>query len=1094
MAAASKPTQNSEPKARIFISYSRQDLGFVDRLDPALKARGFEPLIDRTEIYAFEDWWKRIEGLIGKADTVVFVLSPDAVTSEVCVKEVAHAASLNKRLAPIVCRRVDDAAVPASLRRLNFVFFDDPEKFDASTDRLAEALATDIGWIRKHTEYGEAAWQWSAAGRPGGLLLRSPALEDAERWIASRPPDAPAPSGETQTYVAESRRGATRRRNILTGSLGAGLVIAIALAGLAYWQRGIAVEQRSAADQQRTIAQQQRSIAEKNEAQAKQERDRALLTQSRFLADVANQRVAADDAGTAMLLALDALPDSASGLDRPYAAEAEAALFSARSGLRELSVYWGSGIMMFSSVFSPDGRTVLTGLADGTARIWDTQTGKTTTTLIGHSRPVVSAMFSSDGKRVVTASRDQTARIWDAGTGRLLTILSGHTAELWSAAFSPDGQRVVTASNDGTARIWDAQTGKTLIVLNDHSGEYVESAEFSPDGRRVVTAARTARVWDAETGASIIVLADDSRSPSIASAAFSPDGRRVVTTSSVENTARIWDVASGKTVAVLAGHTERLRSVRYSPDGRRIVTASYDGTARIWDAQTAKTIATLHGHAGIVWGASFSPNGHRVMTVSVDNTARIWAIDLASPATILQSGGRVINAQFESDAMAITASEDGIVRFWDTANAKLLGELNVGPIVNAAISPDGRNLATAAGNDAQIWDVQSGKSVMRLAGHVDKVWELAFSPDGRHLVTASWDNTARIWDLATGQTAVVLKGHTGRVWNAAFSPDGRRVVTASPDGTARIWDAATGATLHELHGHALAGVPVGVDGASFSPDGRRVVTAGDDHTARIWDAETGKPIAVLAGHSDIVWSAQFSPDGRRVVTASRDKTARVWDVASGKTIALLDGDTDDVRVAKFSRDGLRVITGSFDNTARLWRLFPTTNALIESAKASLSRCLTPEQREQFFLDAEPPAWCIEAERWPYYTSDWKDWLRYKRENLNPPLAETPEWRAWIAAHPANKPRLGVAMNDVSAELAASLHLSSTDGAAVVKVMPDSAAKAAGLRVGDVILKIDGKAIKNSAEVTAAVKSAGANLDILLRRGDETITARAVLAK
>ena len=164
----------------IFISYSRKDLAFVDRLETALKDRGFEPLIDRTEIYAFEDWWKRIQGLIGKADTIIFTLSPDAVASKICADEVAYADSLNKRFAPIVSRRVDDGAVPEPLRRLNFVFFDDPAQFEASVDKLAEALKTNIDWIRQHTVYGEAAHHWSAAGRPGGLLLRSPALEVAE--------------------------------------------------------------------------------------------------------------------------------------------------------------------------------------------------------------------------------------------------------------------------------------------------------------------------------------------------------------------------------------------------------------------------------------------------------------------------------------------------------------------------------------------------------------------------------------------------------------------------------------------------------------------------------------------------------------------------------------------------------------------------------------------------------------------------------------------------------------------------------------------------------------------------------------------------
>src|SRR3954454_5188228 len=132
-----------QPKAKVFISYSRKDMAFADGLEAALKARGFEPLIDRTDIYAFEDWWQRIEALIARADTVVFVLSPDSAASEVARKEVAFAASLNKRFAPILLRPVTSTAVPEAIAKLNFVFFDDEARFETSADRLAEALDTD---------------------------------------------------------------------------------------------------------------------------------------------------------------------------------------------------------------------------------------------------------------------------------------------------------------------------------------------------------------------------------------------------------------------------------------------------------------------------------------------------------------------------------------------------------------------------------------------------------------------------------------------------------------------------------------------------------------------------------------------------------------------------------------------------------------------------------------------------------------------------------------------------------------------------------------------------------------------------------------
>jgi TIR domain-containing protein len=233
-----------QTKPTIFISYSRKDMAFTDRLEVALKARGCEALVDRSEIYPFEEWWQRIKSLIARADTLVFVLSPDGVASDVALREVSFAASLNKRLAPVVCRRVDDKSVPAALARLNFIFLDDAARFEQSVDRLVVALNTDIAWVRQHTEFGEQARLWALAKLPGGLLLRSPALEQAERWIASRPKGAPAPTEETQTFLRHSRQAATRRRTILTGSLAAGLVLSLGLAGFAYWQREIAVAER----------------------------------------------------------------------------------------------------------------------------------------------------------------------------------------------------------------------------------------------------------------------------------------------------------------------------------------------------------------------------------------------------------------------------------------------------------------------------------------------------------------------------------------------------------------------------------------------------------------------------------------------------------------------------------------------------------------------------------------------------------------------------------------------------------------------------------------------------------------------------------
>jgi tetratricopeptide (TPR) repeat protein len=234
--ANTKQTVDVGSKARIFISYSRKDVAFADRLGEALKARDFHPLIDRSEIYAFEDWWKRIQNLIVQADTFISVLSPDYVSSDTCKKEVKFAASRNKRFAPIEYRPVDPKLIPSTLERLNFDFFGADEQFEQSMDRLAEALQTDIDWIRKHTEFGAQAHDWVADGKPRGLLLRSPILEEAERWIALRPRTAPMPTAEIVSFIAESRRATLRQSDLLTASLGAGLLLAVGFAGLFHWQ------------------------------------------------------------------------------------------------------------------------------------------------------------------------------------------------------------------------------------------------------------------------------------------------------------------------------------------------------------------------------------------------------------------------------------------------------------------------------------------------------------------------------------------------------------------------------------------------------------------------------------------------------------------------------------------------------------------------------------------------------------------------------------------------------------------------------------------------------------------------------------------
>jgi len=586
-----------------------------------------------------------------------------------------------------------------------------------------------------------------------------------------------------------------------------------------------------------------------------------------------------------------------------------ARLWSAASG-NEIRTF-NSPVLVQSVSFSPAGKQLLTAGADGKTRLWDVASGKEIGEFAGHT-----PAFSPDGKQVLTCLNRST-RLWDVASGRLLRTFRGARA-----VFSPDGNKVLTGGSAGNtpAELWDATKGNLLRSFFSIANTIEEPLAFSPDGTQVFAGRR---VWDAATGKQR-VLPFPKNLKRITSLAFSPDSKQLLTGSN-DKIARLWDVASGKELRVFKAHGHdnfggpRISdggwlSVAFSPDGKQVLTGGgvvsrtvLDNVAQLWDAESGEEIRAFRGQIQVITAAGFSPDGKQVLTASEDKMARLW--DVVSSKQIRTFKGhddQINSAVFSPDGkQVLTGSGDprspDTRRYSRTADGKWVISGQWAPLPNSD-------------NTTRLWDVANGKELRTFRGHTLYVRSVVFSPDGKQVLTASADRTTRLWDVASGNELRAFHGHINPVLSVAFSPDGKQVLTGTADpthhidDTARLWDVGSGKEIHVFQGDREWYASV-----AFSPDGQQVFAGG-----KVWDPATGKQTHVFPFLGRNITPDAFSPNGKQVLTKGFDSTARSYDVASGKELVAFRGHTKAITSVAFSADGKHVLTGSQDCTVRLW--------------------------------------------------------------------------------------------------------------------------------------------------------------------------------
>ncbi len=667
----------------------------------------------------------------------------------------------------------------------------------------------------------------------------------------------------------------------------------------------------------------------------------------------------------------------------------------------------GHSDKVFAAAWSPDGRLVLTGGADKAAHFWNAETGDDSRLFVRFPRAITTAAFSPDGAMVLTVA-GQEAYLRKTASGEPAfpgSLHLGEDAELLSHSFSPDGRSLWTAVRRGRttwlqswqtetgkqighevelgreialvtfspnggsfvtcsdrqearACLWRTRGGKPVRILNEHGGR-VSAIAFDPrDGRSFVTGSydQTCRVWDTLTGELKPPVLR--QSGAIRAVAFSPNGRAVFV-GGHDRIAQLWDLAKGNPIGGPMRHPDAVKTVRFSADGQLALTVSWD-QVRLWDAETGEQIGAPLPHQRDVVDASFSPDCRSVLTRSKDRTVRIWGTAAARPAERrLRHKGWVtavaLHPTTRDSFLTGIGGSEGKVLSWRVnsgQDAETVLE-NLGPILSLAYRPDGQ-LFAAGTRQRKVWFGSVGPDGREHPVSLsldDRVWSIAFSPDGHTLLTGIEKGRAEFWEVATGKKKAEPLRHEKAVYAVAYSPDGRTVLTGSEDATARLWDAVTHQPLRVALTHQGTVYAV----AFHPPDGQLILTGSDDRTARLWRTATGQPIGKPLQHPARVLAVAFSPDGSLIATGCGDGLTRLWDTATGHPIGRPLFHRGPVRSVAFAprpqssgapEERLILVSASEDMTARVWEVPPPLDERPEqimlSAQVASGMALDPQ--------------------------------------------------------------------------------------------------------------------------------------------------------
>lgn len=912
-----------------FISYSRKDKTFTRKLVDSLQENGKSVWVDWENIPLTADWMQEIEAGIEEADNFVFIITPDSVKSEICLREIQYADKHNKRFVPILHKELEDTEqnrnLHPSISSHNWIFFrDEQDRFDEAKASLIRILETDLEYVKAHTRLLTRAVEWDNRGRDNSFLLRGNELQEAIETAKRGEIREPEITRLQSEYIALSQQAERLRRTlrILTGVVTVAFVTAVVAAGVAFWQF--------------------------NEA----ERQREIVQE---LSLAANSRVALlnDNRDLAISLITSAFDENAD--DNEVRREAEFALANAAYSPGTSLLFDRHDAQITAVAVSADDRHVLSGDSDGILRFWRREDGEVILTFSAdESGPINNIVFPENSRLHIAAvvSDDGIARVWDVRSGQEVSRFEAHTERIEAITFSPDGRTLVTGGDDAIAYAWDAQTGELISEYDRLNGPVVD-LDFHPNANIIlIMALETApTLWDfgrngSRSFSNYLPIGDNLE---VGAGVFNSDGTAVLTSFGLDMV--YWNIESGELLETFTGHGSYINDIAIDPDDNFAITSAWrENSIRIWDLSRGLQETLFNGHDGVVHRVVVSFDGRHAISASDDETLRVW--DLTSGALI-----RTYDEGPTNDIYGVDYHPNGesVIVAGQYANIYRI-ELETGDVINqyegltervwtVQYSPDG-NFIFAGGDEAVVnmWNANTGEIVHTFRGHTDNVTTLDVSSDGRLLLTGSNDATVGIWDIETGNLIGSLIQFEGALRSVVFSPDNREFVAGA--GTLiRLSDVETRGIIRDFVGHTNR-----VNTLAFSGNGQRLASGGGDGSVRLWNVNTGEVIHVMRGHQGQVRSVEFGQQDRRILSSSADATLRLWDTRTGLEVRRFEGHEEWVNQAVLSPDDRRAVSGAWDETIRTWFIHDVRNLVSWTKENRYVRELTCEESRIYLLE------------------------------------------------------------------------------------------------------------------------------------------------